>query len=64
MRTKLISPASQEAIGFGYEARANPNVIGEIKTDVLADLMSSPHAIERPKGRKMLGAHTRHRTCV
>lgn len=64
MRTRLISPASPEAIGFGYEARANPTIIGEIKTDVLEDLMSSGHVIERPKGRKMLGSHTRHRTCV
>lgn len=65
MRTKLI--ASPDEVGIDRDEIArNPGAIVDIHEDVLRDLMTTPHPIERPR-RQPLGAEgnkPRHRTCI
>lgn len=62
--TRLISTPA--AIGIDpEEIRSNPGAIREVHEDVLRDLMTTPHPIERPGLRERADAtHPRRRTCV
>ncbi len=64
MTTKLI--ASPADIGMDpNEIAANPGAILEVHEDVLRDLMTTPHPVERPGLRDRADAeHPRRRTCV
>lgn len=64
MRTKLID--SPGTVGIDpAEVAANPGVILEVHEDVLRELMTTPHAIERPTITERADTeHPRRRTCV
>ena len=64
MTKKLI--ASPDTVGIdAAEVAANPGVIRDIHEDVLRDLMTTPHAIERPRITERGDAeHPRRRVCV
>jgi len=64
MTTKLI--AGPDTVGIdAEEIAANPGAIRDIHEDVLRDLMTTPHAIERPRVTERADAeHPRRRTCV
>lgn len=64
MTTKLI-PSMNDGGATEREVRANPGCVTEIREDVLRDLMTTPHAIERPTIRERADAdHPRRRVCV
>jgi hypothetical protein len=62
--TRLIN--SPNTVGIDpAEVVANPGVIREVHEDVLRDLMTTPHAIERVQITERADAeHPRRRTCV
>lgn len=64
MTTKLI--ASPDDVGIDpAEIAANPGALREVHEDVLRDLMTTPHAVERPSVTERADAeHPRRRTCV
>lgn len=64
MTTKLI--ASPDIVGIDpEEIAANPGAIREVHDDVLRDLMTTPHAIERPRVTERGDAeHPRRRVCI
>lgn len=48
MTTKLID--SPDTVGIApEEIRVNPSALVEVHEDVLRELMTTPHAIERPR---------------
>ena len=62
--TKLIP--SPDIVGIdAEEIRANPGALVEVHEDVLRELMTTPHAIERPRLSERGDAdHPRRRVCV
>ena len=64
MCTKLI--ASPDDVGIDpEEIAANPGALLEVHTEVLRDLMTTPHAVERPRVTERGDAdHPRRRVCV
>lgn len=62
--TKLIP--SPDIVGIDpEEIRANPGALVEVHEDVLRELMTTPHAIERPRLSERGDAdHPRRRVCV
>jgi hypothetical protein len=64
MTIKLIP--SPDTVGIDpEEIAANPGAIREVHEDVLRDLMTTSHAIERPRITERADAeHPRRRTCV
>lgn len=66
---KLIAHPSQVGID-PEEIRANPGALVEIHEDVLRDLMTTPHPIQRnaaamgSSGDGQDAAHLRRRVCV
>lgn len=69
---RLIASPADIGIDAALEAdfRANPGAVVEVHEDVLRDLMSSPHPVQRRQGatghtgNEGTVHHARRRTCV